>query len=1093
MKTQSPDIHAVVRGGHLKGLTRWCGPMGRLVLVVACLQGSDSAAGPLAVADSLRTWAELQEAIQRVEPGRDRGVLFFEFLGRIEDGRIDVRAGRELDDLVAFLVSRMESPDEHKVVRIRIADFLWKNPHPAAADALWRAATTGDAMLGERARRALVALREERVLDLLLEDVRQVRTRGSGDAFRMIGELGSPHAIEPLERILADSTIEEEMIAALRQQQRELGRDPENRRIAEQAAGYAREYREGARRALRDVRLRVEAGIVTPFDLDDHAHAALAREGFVVLPELANELYEHLGTEYPYVTVDVVFHAFMILARSSFDDLERLVLRPKLRAFAANMERGCLARVSHLRPEREVRLAYRNAAVFALVGALLDGGEIEATDLPREAAAAVREELAAIRAHERVAPSRLFDVREDFTKYRPRGRHGEQPDLRSYFQAMLYLGRMKFRIEDEAETRRALLLLDVLESDPELRRQWVEIDELLGLFFGRLDDPGVREYERLLRRVAPDHSQGLALAVSRDRAAFESFRVAVRSLPAPRILTLVPDSADPGSRESARGFRIFGQRATRAIDVFQQWMEGSAAFGAPSFPSGLHVASALLGSDEAERILRSGGRPATAEVVSMPEAPGDPLRDLPEGYLHGFRPLFEESPDRPAFMRGPAWERRLINSALGAWAEVVHATMLYTKDANIYMGISGMLDRFHGYVDPYPEFYSRLSGLTDRFVASLEECGLFDRMEEEIAPLKARLAELPQGIDAYKERTRLQESSIRATREMYAELSGLLPRLEEIARKELRGEAQSVADGMFLKSLRRKFQRLAFNWSNSDHHRESMALVTDPATEYSTGRCLEVGIGRPLAMYVAVPFEGSSFVCRGPIYSYYEFLRPIEDRLDDETWRRLSRDLDEPDRLPWMARFPDLGLARRASRAELDELLGFKRPDGRNSYGGWEPWRASRYDDPTSGLATARVAEEDIDLLFRMADRDTIHLGVRAFALQKLKRFGARSDVLEAYRRQLTLAGQVGGSSSESNLVHVRLYHAIQGLGYCGKSAIPELDRAKAILEATRLWTSGAEENVEPYRVALGEARLRIAEHPQGFAREQAPDAPMLR
>jgi hypothetical protein len=1051
-------------------------------IALVVLSASASASESSAETDSLHTLVDFQQAIRKEEPGQARALLYYEMMDRIEDGRIEVEAGPELDGFVAFLVSQLENPDEQDHARIKIADFLSKHPHPAAGDALWRATTADHVSLRQNARMALVALRDERVLDLLLEDARRIRTHGSRDTFRMIGELGSPRAIEPLERIIADPELEAEMLAALSAQERERGRDPEERRVADSAARISREYRERSRRALRDVRLRVEAGIVTPFDLDDHAHAALARENFVVLPELANELYEHLGTEYPYVTVDVVFHAFMILARSSFDDLELLVLQPKLSAFATNMIRGCVAQVPHLRAEREARLAYRNTAVFAVVEALLKGRDVEVEGLPLEFVGDAQAELAEIRGHDRATPSSLFDVREDFTKYEPRGRHGSTPALRDYFQAMLYLGRMKFRIEDEAETRRALLLLDVLESDAELRRQWAEIDELLGLFFGELDDPGVREYEQVLREVAAGRSRGLALATSRDRATLAKFQAAVRARPAPRVLTLVPDKPDPETRERSRGFRIFGQRYTRAIDVFQQWMEGSTELGEPSLPSGLHVASALLGSREAERILRGSARTATAEVVRTPEAAADPLSSLPEGYLHSFSPLFAESADRPAFMRGAAWEKRLINSSLGAWAEVVHATMLYSKDANYYAGMSAMLDRFHGYVDPYPEFYSRLCALTDRVVASLDRCGLFDRIEQENAPLKERLAELPRELDAYEERTRLQEASIRATREMYADFRAPLPRLEEIARNELRGEGQSVADGVFLKSLHRKFKRLAFNWSNSDHHKQSMALVSDPATDYYSGRCLEVGIGRPLVMYVAVPFEEKTLVCRGPIYSYYEFLRPIEDRLDDETWRRLCQDL-EPDLLPWMAQFPELGLVRWATRAELEELLGFREPDGRNSSGGREPWKANKHDDPTSKLTTARIADGDIDLLFQMADQDTIHLGVRAFALQRLKEFGSRPDVLEAYGRQLSLAGQERGPYSERNLFHVRLYNSIEGLGYCGEGAIPELERAEELVATTRFWASGMNERTHPYRVALAEARRRITEYPEGFAR----------
>lgn len=98
-----------------------------------------------------------------------------------------------------------------------------------------------------------------------------------------------------------------------------------------------------------------------------------------------------------------------------------------------------------------------------------------------------------------------------------------------------------------------------------------------------------------------------------------------------------------------------------------------------------------------------------------------------------------------------------------------------------------MLDRFQGYVGLYPKFFRRLGQFTDRFVASLETTGAFDRIEAEIAEIEIKLAELPKGFDAYKERTRLTEASIHATREMFEDLRSILSGLKEIARKELRG------------------------------------------------------------------------------------------------------------------------------------------------------------------------------------------------------------------------------------------------------------------------------------------------------------------
>jgi hypothetical protein len=130
-----------------------------------------------------------------------------------------------------------------------------------------------------------------------------------------------------------------------------------------------------------------------------------------------------------------------------------------------------------------------------------------------------------------------------------------------------------------------------------------------------------------------------------------------------------------------------------------------------------------------------------------------------------------------------------------------------------------------------------------------------------------------------------KEAAMRVTRAMFEELSNILLRLRQLARQELADEPQSIDDGLFLKSLHWRFKSLAFNRSNSDEAQTSMALVSDPATEYSRQECFEIAVGQPHAIYVAVPDAGRTFVCRGAVYSFYSFTRPIEQRLDDNAWR----------------------------------------------------------------------------------------------------------------------------------------------------------------------------------------------------------------
>ena len=74
------------------------------------------------------------------------------------------------------------------------------------------------------------------------------------------------------------------------------------------------------------------------------------------------------------------------------------------------------------------------------------------------------------------------------------------------------------------------------------------------------------------------------------------------------------------------------------------------------------------------------------------------------------------------------------------------------------------------------------------------------------------------------------------------------------------------------------------------------------------GECLEVGVGRPFLIYATMKDAGRTYVCRGAVYSYYEFCQPLDNRLDDGDWRRMSRQFDELQNPPWIALRPELGI-----------------------------------------------------------------------------------------------------------------------------------------------------------------------------------------
>jgi hypothetical protein len=481
----------------------------------------------------------------------------------------------------------------------------------------------------------------------------------------------------------------------------------------------------------------------------------------------------------------------------------------------------------------------------------------------------------------------------------------------------------------------------------------------------------------------------------------------------------------------------------------------------------------------AREILGASGIADTTGDHIVPARGPDRFASLMDGYIEAAHFLFQLEAGAPEFMRKPAWEEKQINAALGGWAEVQHATALYTKDANHYMGMSAMLDRFHGYVEPVPQFYSSLDTLLARVGEQLDGVGLWDRIAED---KKRTLAGLEPPVTAsdnkrgsrtdFMARLRRDEANIRLERSDLEEFSSILRHLESLATRELRGGRQTIDDGFFLKGLHRRLMRLSFNRSGTNVAQTPMAVITDVASEYSTGECFEVGVARPWLIYAGVPDDGRTFVCKGAVYSYTEFTQPIQDRLDDTRWREMSRYVDETERLPWIATRPDLGFVRTLSRADLQALRSLTADDGAHTTGGMEPWRPSRHTSDLESWIGGRVAPEDLDVLLDLAQQSSLNLGVRGFALERLADFGADPRVVAAFD------SQIGGVETKparlTSIDACRIYYSIRGLGHCGRKALPILDRAETQAKRLdmRLWPV--------FDAALSQSRDTIAANPRG-------------
>lgn len=354
--------------------------------------------------------------------------------------------------------------------------------------------------------------------------------------------------------------------------------------------------------------------------------------------------------------------------------------------------------------------------------------------------------------------------------------------------------------------------------------------------------------------------------------------------------------------DKTKGMRFMGQRFipdsymfqnlvspaigmyTGAQDPFTMCLTGMGP--ARCFPRGLDV-MAVLGSERAYAILEQEGDTQYKGANTSYDIQLDKLkaefdsfnvsdwnRNLYWAWLYALKPLLQEFEDGyPTFMQTQAWQNRELHAALASWAELRHDTILYAKQSYTpTMGTTSVNGHPQpkpvvGYVEPVPEFYSRMLALTTMTREGLADLGALTQDEG------ARLESL----------------------------EGILERLLQISKDELENKELTEDDYAFIRNMGQNLESVV---TGVEDKGIKTTMVADVHTDTNTMTVLEEGLGYVDLILVAykVP-DGRIIIGAGPTMSYYEFKHPMSDRLTDEAWIDMLESGDAPDRPDWTDSF----------------------------------------------------------------------------------------------------------------------------------------------------------------------------------------------
>jgi HEAT repeat protein len=605
---------------------------------------------------------------------------------------------------------------------------------------------------------------------------------------------------------------------------------------------------------------------------------------------------------------------------------------------------------------------------FLSVGLKLLGDD---SHIPQTIRPIVEREASLINAAQGVSDSPTMNRREDYSAYKIRGHYTADKDLERYFRAMMWFGRMSFRQASSAETAAGVLICRGLERSKGAYQAWDEIDEQLRYFVGDTDDLSCTDYIPLAKKTFGD---ALEPGQILDPAKMQAFMQLASALREPRInSSYLPPMEWKRVVQETKGLRLLGQRYTVTGDLFQNVLLEQGRL-----PSGLDVMTSLLGSLTARDALEAEGKHPIAFAPSR----GVMAKSSHYARLLQSLALLLRRPqqDAPRFMRSEKWGAKQLNAAMGGWAELAHDTLLHSKMAMRTLGGSAALSDLKGYVEPVPEYYRELGAIVRQTREFLEQHGIFDKTGTGINVQ----AEMRAAEKQYRNPASAPPPS--AKREHYVDLENLLGQLAAISEKELKKLPLDREDNRVIEDFGRRLRYLAFNITTSEAH-EDMSVIADVAGEYQSGQVLEVGVGRALPIYVLAPSIYGPIICQGGIFSYYEFPRPINNRLNDQEWRALL-DSKASGYYPWLLD-KGIGLERRQATAADLSILAEKGPLHLVSGGPNDP--ASALADYCRDLVgrfyAVDIGPQNIPFLQRVYEDETVAQPSRVFALAKLADF----------------------------------------------------------------------------------------------------------
>jgi hypothetical protein len=691
------------------------------------------------------------------------------------------------------------------------------------------------------------------------------------------------------------------------------------------------------------------------FRLNERELATFKKLGFVVSERLGTTsfgdmMYRIYNDDLPvFVSADAILQAWHRTYAGMLQELEETYFYNEWKAVLQKMA-DRLPALYETHGNGSLKTAILDADYFVAVALSLANGTNTPSRLSQDAR--VAETLEQIK-QEQLVEFPLFGScrRVDFSQFKPRSHYEESYWLQRYFQLVMWLGRIEFRItpaqadiscneNDPSREFASSALLYFLLQESGGFESWSQMNAVINVFVGEPDSMNFAELGALLKAAEINSAGDLEIAANFTRLN-EMLKAGDFG-----VQEIMSDTYDRPNGKLPRSFTVFGQRF-----VPDSWALGKVVFdnirwdGAGNFEDGKPRRFLPLSLDVAFGVL--GNNAAVPQIIAQIQTKdGHPARDgfpyqhnlaavrhvidlQPEAFwkqniynywLAALRALSEPTTGEnfPQAMRTHAWGIKTVNTQLGSWTHLRHDTVLYAKQSYS----SAILCSYpKAYVEPVPKFWGAMKAMASSAAEMIgglhlaERTNLYYRWPQSQSwPVrfdsKAIQSNQARFLQSFAERMALLEEIARrelAHEELSAEQIEALQNIVEIQRQYEGRRFTGWYPGLFYKncffdgSFEEKFYHQTQGCDRMD------LIVTDVHTAPSPpepGYVLHQAVGLVNFLLIAVDCGAEQpIVYGGPVLSHYEMPTEGLKRMSDSDWMSLFFTNLRPAPTPWTAEY----------------------------------------------------------------------------------------------------------------------------------------------------------------------------------------------